>query len=321
VHDTPGRGALRHRLRTSLGRPASRSVVVWAVLTAVICGVFAAAFATRAGWETARPLPRAAETRDMLGEILPGQEFTGIQDPPAMFVFYGEPLGWDAAHGMLLGDGGEYEQAQIGGSVAGPSKVPVPETVELVSRNLRAYGWMVYPTVRNNMYDCVGPPCDPATIPQSTTIVARRGDTTFSMEVNPPFGTSTAITAGFGRATPIAVYPFGLAGGVLSATVAFLVFGWAGRRTEARHPARAVVKVLLGMSLFFWWVPTLVSLLSMAEHHLDEPHPSWHPMWEWLGQPAFSLLFLIGCGSALLGLALAALPARRREPLATVATV
>jgi hypothetical protein len=33
-------------------------------------------------------------------------------------------------------------------------------------------------------------------------------------------------------------------------------------------------------------------------------------MWEWLGQPTFSLFFLVGCGSALLGLALAALPHR-----------
>lgn len=285
------------------------------MLTAVISGVFAAAFATRAGWETARPLPRAAETRAMLGEILPGQEFTGIEDAPAMFVIYGQPLSWNAAHELLFGDGGEYAQAQVGGGVDAPPAVPVRETVELVSRNLRAYGWKVYPTMNHNMYDCVGPPCDPATIPQSTTIVARRGDTTFSMEINPPSGTSTVISAGFERATPLVVYPFGLIGGALGAGVALLMFGWASRRTAGRHPARAVVKTLLAVSLFFWWMPTLISVRSMAQHHLDEPHPSWHPMWEWLGQPAFSLPFLIGCGSALLGLALAALPGRGHEPV------
>ena len=83
---------VRHGLRARLGRPASRSVVAWAVLTAVISGVFTAAFATRAAWETARPVPRTAEARAMLAEILPGQEFAGIEDAPAQFIIYGQPL-------------------------------------------------------------------------------------------------------------------------------------------------------------------------------------------------------------------------------------
>jgi hypothetical protein len=128
-----------------------------------------------------------------------------------------------------------------------------------------------------------------------------------------------SIGAWFQRATPLAVYPVGLTGGILGAMVAFLMFGWASRRTEGRHLARSAVKMLLGSTLFFWWAPTLVSVPSVARHHLDEPHPSWHPMWEWLGQPTFSLLFLVGCGSALLGLALAALPHHGRAPLSTVA--
>jgi hypothetical protein len=311
---------IRHGLRARLGRPASRTVVAWAVLAAVISGVFTAAFATRAAWETARPLPRTAETRAMLAEILPRQEFAGVEDAPAMFVIYGQPLSWNAANELLFGDGGEYAQSGIGGVVNGAPANPPQETVELVQHNLRARGWTVYPTMTHNMYDCAGPPCDPATIPKSTTIVALRGDTTFTMEVNPEYiGNTTSITAGFLRATPIAVYPFGLTAGILGAVVAFLMFGWASRRTEGRHPARAAVKMLLGVTLFFWWAPTLVSVRWMARHQLDEPHPSWHPMWEWLGQPTFSLLFLIGCGSALLGLALAALPRRDREPLSTVA--
>ncbi len=41
-------------------------------------------------------------------------------------------------------------------------------------------------------------------------------------------------------------------------------------------------------------------------------------MWEWLGQPEYSLLFLAGCGSALLAQAVAALPRGRHEPVGTV---
>ena len=306
-----------HGLRCRLGRPAGRSVVSWAVLTVVISGVFSAAFATRAGWETARPLPGTAETRAMLAEILPGQEFTGIQDAPAMFVIYGQPLSWNAARELLLGDGGEYEQSGVAGGISAPS-LPPQETVDLVRQNLLAHHWTVYPLIIHSID--TGAPGDREAIPQSTTIVARRGDTVFTMEVYPPeVPISPPVNAGFLRATPPAAYPIGLTGGILGAVVAFLLFGWASRRTEGRHPARVVVKLLLGGTLFFWWAPTLFSVPMMARHHLEEPHPSWHPMWEWLGQPTFSLLFLIGCGSALLGLALAALPRREREPLRTAA--
>ncbi|MEV6923870.1 hypothetical protein AB0M46_05070 [Dactylosporangium sp. NPDC051485] len=307
---------IRHGLRAHLGRPASRTVVVWAVLTVVISGVFSAAFATRAGWETARPLPRTAQARAMLAEILPGQDFTGIHDAPALFVIYGQPLSWNSARDLLFGDGGEYDQSGIAGVASAPT-LPPQETVELVQHNLRAHGWTVYSLKVRDIYTCTEP-CDPGG--QYTTIVAQRGDTVFRMDVySPQVPISTPISAGFVRATPFAVYPFGLTGGILGAVVAFLLFGWASRRTEGRHPARGVVKLLLSVTLFFWWAPTLYAVPWMARHYQDEPNPSWPPMWEWLGQPTFSLLFLIACGSALLGLALAALPRGDREPLSTAA--
>jgi hypothetical protein len=136
---------------------------------------------------------------------------------------------------------------------------------------------------------------------------------------SPQIPISPPIDAGFERATPFAVYPFGIVGGILGAVVTLVLFGWASRRTERRHPARAVVKMLLGVTLFFWWVPTLFSVQWMARHYQDEPDVSWPPMWEWLGQPTFSLLFLIGCGSAVLGLAMATLPRRGGGPLNTIA--
>jgi hypothetical protein len=139
-----------HGLRARLGRPASRTVVAWAVLTVVISGVFTASFATGAAWETARPLPRTAETRAMLAEILPGQEFTGIQDAPAMFVIYGQPLGWNMANELLFGDGGEYAQAGIGGGVN--ATLPQQKTVDVVQHNLRTHGWKVYLPIARDVH-------------------------------------------------------------------------------------------------------------------------------------------------------------------------
>ncbi|GIF62131.1 hypothetical protein Ais01nite_01660 [Asanoa ishikariensis] len=300
-----------HGLRARLGRPASRTVVAWAVLTTVVCGLLAAAFATRAGWETARPLPRTAEAQAMLAEILPDQKFTGIEDEPALFTIYGSPLGRSTVRELLLGDGGEYSQAGVAGSAPLPPMTDPAEIVDQARHNMRAHGWRVYRPIFQDLYGCTGPPCDPTTIPQSTIIVAGRGDTTFTLEVTPTDSYNPGrISGGFLRATPVAVYPLALAGGIAGALVAFLLFAWASRRTEGRHPARAMVKTLLGIALFLWWAPTLLAVPSMAWHTIDEPHPSWHPMWEWLGQPVFSLFFVLGCGSALLGLALAALPGR-----------
>lgn len=308
---------IRHGLRARLGRPASHTVVAWAMLTAVISGAFSAAFATRAGWETARPLPRAAEAQAMLTEILPGQKFTGIQDAPALFVIYGQPLNWDSMHDLLFGDGGEYGQSGVAGGVDAPT-LPPQETVELVQRNLRARGWTIYSLKVRNICARTGP-CGPEG--QYTDIVAQRRDTVFTMRVySPQVPISPPINAGFLRATPFAVYPFGFIGGILGALVAFLLFGWVSRRTEGRHPALAVVvKMLLGITLFFWWAPTLFAFQWMTRHYQDQPNPSWPPMWEWLGQPTFSLLFLIGCGSGLLSLALATIPRRENQPLSTAA--
>ncbi|WP_405109116.1 hypothetical protein OG559_27835 [Micromonospora sp. NBC_01405] len=312
---------IRHGLRARLGRPASRTVAAWAVLAAIISGVFAAAFATRAGWETAEPLPRAPQTRAMLAEVLPGQDFRGIEDAPAMFVIYGQPISWAAANDMLFGDGAEYALDGVGGAVDGiPGQSP-QETLDLTRQRLRETGWTVYrPTVRD-MYECIGPPCDPSAIPTDATLVARRGNTTLTIQVNFESAVDTTfLTAIFQRATPPAVYPIAVVGGFAGAVVAFLLFGWASRRTDGRRLAGGAVTTLFGVTMALWWAPTLFAVPLTAQHHLDEPHPSWHPMWEWLGQPTFSLLFVVGGGCALLGLALAALPRPRAEAVPTTAS-
>lgn len=306
---------IRHGLRARLGRPASRTVTAWAVLASVISGLFAAAFATRAGWETAEPLPRAAQTRAMLGELLPGEEFRYVEDAPAMFTIFGAPLGWNSVNDLLFGDGNEYALTGVGGTVTGDPARPPRETLDLVQRRLREGGWTQYRPMPQDTY---------------TTVTARRGNTTLTVEVHftPTVYSgpsmlpqdSILLTANFQRATPAAVYPCAVAGGVAGAVVAFLLFGWASRRTTGRHLARWASTALFGVTMVLWWVPTLIAVPLMAKHHLDEPHPSWHPMWEWLYQPACSLFFVTGGGCALLGLALAALPRPRTEAVPTAAT-
>ncbi|MBQ0901500.1 hypothetical protein [Micromonospora sp. U21] len=101
------------------------------------------------------------------------------------------------------------------------------------------------------------------------------------------------------------------------ALAGWLVFGWASRRTEGRRVS-GTASFLFGMTMVLWWLPVLLAAPHLLQHHLGEPHPAWHPLWEWLGQPTASLLFLVGALCALLALGLAAAPHRDRSPVALV---
>jgi hypothetical protein len=304
-----------HGLRARLGRPRSRSVVVWAALTAVICGLFTASLATRLAWETSRPMPDQAEAAAILAEIMPGQAMDGIYVPSGLFTMYGEQLSLKMLDSLLFGDGNEYALSATTASRDGVSTLPVEQPAAAIEQRLRDSGWTVYGVTHHDLYSCAGPPCDPTAIPQDTRLFAERGDTTIAVELMPrQHADSTFLSVSLSRTTPAAVLPVSIVGGLLGAAAGWLVFGWASRRAQAPHPVRVVVNVLFGITVTLWWPPVLYVAPFMVNHHVGEPHPSWHPLWEWLGQPTFSLFLVAGCAAALLGLALAALPSRRREP-------
>jgi hypothetical protein len=309
---------LRNGLRARLGRPASRSVVTWAAVATLAAGLFGAAFATRAAWETSRPLPTGPQTRAMLTETLPDEPWSPVYPPPpAKFTIYGEPLSWTAADDLLLGDGNEYSQATTGASVNGHPGTDLHRSIDEATANLRAHGWTIYALTWTDAYSCIGPPCDPTNIPQDATLTARRGDTALTLEAYSESTVDTTyLSASFQRTTPAATWPSAGAGFALAAVVSLLLFGWASRRTEGTgHPAAGPVKALFGVAMTLWWIPTLYALPFLTYHHIREPHPVWHPMWEWLGQPGLSLLFVAGSGCLLLALALSALPGREPEAI------
>ncbi|MEH0970022.1 hypothetical protein V6U77_02640 [Micromonospora sp. CPCC 205546] len=309
---------IRHGLRCRLGRPASRTVGVWATLAAVICGLFTAALATRAAWETSAPPPGRAETAAVFAAVLPGHDLGDVDLAPALFTFYSQPLTVRALDNLLLGDGGEYQRSEVVAGTAGTPRMSADETLALAQRRLRETGWQTYAPTVHSYPGCVDKTCAPAVTITDTTLLARRGDTVLQLHVaSPPAPDGSNLSLTLNRSAPPAVLPAGIAGGLLGAALGWLVFGWASRRTEAAHPARGAVSVLLAITLFLWWAPVLLTVPSLLRHHRAEPHPAWHPLWEWLGQPAASLLFVVGAASALLGLALAAVP--RRTPLPTAA--
>ncbi|GAB2926533.1 hypothetical protein GCM10027280_12320 [Micromonospora polyrhachis] len=298
---------IRHGLRARLGRPASRTVVFCSVLTAVICALFTAAAATRVAWETSPPQPNRAEATAIFSTILPDHNLDDISVPPALFVIYGQPL-----------DGGEYALGATAAYRNGVPPVDQRHTLALAQQRLRETGWRVYEPTGRNSPQCEGPSCDLATLPTDTTLLARRGDTILELTLTSDFAYDSAyLSVSLRPATPAAVYPAGVLGGLFGAVAAWLLFAWASRRTE-RHPGRETITALFTATMLLWWLPVLPVAPGMIHYGFGAPRPQWPALWEFLGQPTFFLSFLAGCAGALLGLALAALPAqygrRARRP-------
>ncbi|MEU1687195.1 hypothetical protein [Micromonospora sp. NPDC005707] len=303
---------VRAGLRCRLGRPASRTVGVWAVLTALICGLFTGALAARVAWETSRPQPDRAEFTAVFTEAFPGHRLgEDVSSARALFVIYGQPLSRASLRDLLFGDGGEYQEGVAGGSATGPMPTSEAQTLATAQQRLRAAGWQVYEPTSEVLQTCADPRCDPASQPVETVLVARRGDTVLRATFDDPRSFGSYLGVALQRAAPPAVLPAAVLAGLAGGALAWLVFAWASRRTEGRRRA----PLLLGVTLFFWWVPVALATSSLARHHLDEPHPSWHPLWEWLGQPTLSLFFLIGLASALVLLLTALTPRRDPRPL------
>jgi hypothetical protein len=303
---------VRGGLRCRLGRPASSTVGVWAVLIALICGLFTAALASRVAWETSRPQPDRAEFAAVFAEAFPGHRLGDeVSTAPALFVIYGQPLSRASLRDLLLGDGGEYQEGVAGGSAAGPMPASEAETLATAQQRLRAAGWQVHEPTSEVLQTCSDPRCDPASQPVETVLVARRGDTVLRATFDDPRSFGSYLGVELKRAAPPAVLPVAVLAGLIGGVLAWLVFAWTSRRTEDRRRA----PLLLGITLFLWWAPVLLAAASLAPHHLDEPHPSWHPLWEWLGQPTLSLFFLVGLAAALILVATALTPRRDLHPL------
>ncbi|MFI6237061.1 hypothetical protein ACIBD9_26155 [Micromonospora sp. NPDC050784] len=293
------------RLLRRLGRPAGGAAVVWVPLVAVICGLFTGALASRAAWETSRPQPDRAEAAAVLTEVFPGHDLDEIDTPPALFVVYGHALRLGTVKTLLLGDGGEYQEGATGATALGAPPVPAEQIVTVARERLADAGWRVYDPQVSGGVSCADKMCATPRAITTTALTARRGDTILNASIS----SQTAVDASYlsvelHRAPPPLVVPAGVLGTVLGAVAGWVVFGWASRRTEGRR-RRGTVNVLAGVAVVLWWLPVSLAAPQLLHHHLGEPHPAWHPYWEWLGQPAASLLFVVGAVCVLLALGLA----------------
>jgi hypothetical protein len=310
-----------HGLRCRLGRPTSRSVVVWATLAATICGLFIASLATRLGWQTARTEPSAAEATATITEVLPGIEAPRIEATTGHFHVT-KPLGPDNLGELAFGFGGllndtpaRYERSFLRVVVSASQPIDGDRLLTIAQQRLRDAGWQPSaPTVLSDR--CVSG-CNSAALDmQRTVLIARRGDTVFALEVDHGGIDADTVMVAMYRATPRSAYLAAVAGFLLGAIAGWLLVGWVSRRTEGSETASGLVSGLFAVAILLWSLSALLGAGSAAIVVHRDPFRPWPPLWEWLGQPEFSGLFLGGSSVTLLAVVIAAAPRRRGRPTA-----
>jgi hypothetical protein len=303
----------RNGMRCRLGHPASRSVVVWAVLTSVVWGLFAAAIAERVAWETARPLPNAAQATATFTPLLPGENLGPLGDSPPLFGLDGGiPVGWTDIPKLLFGNGIEYGPNDVVATVTEPAAEN--RSVDALTRRLQANGWQVDAPWTRRVGDCSPPTCEPARPVTGTMIIARRGDDILTIDIQPE---PVTLYVRIERAPPTLTVPAGIAAGLAGAAAVWLLFGWVSRRLERLGIVpRAIVYVVGGWALILWYLPMVIFLpyLSLGMLSAGSTDTESGQLWIWLGQPVGLLPLLIGTALALAVMATAAMA--RRLPAA-----
>jgi hypothetical protein len=246
---------LVHGLRARLGRPASRSVVLVAVLVSVFAGTYTAAFADRAAWHVGvRDLPDAAalaQIRQALTpDVVPSREFAGT----AVFAtdsegIYPASSGYRGANTSRTADQAAYREELL--------------------RRLSADGWRV---VSAN---------DPAESPGRLAISAVRDHWVISVGIdadasyiNPdPATLRETVQVDVVRTTPGWVTAAAVAGFAAGMVLGWFLTGWASRRTEAGRAAGLRVAALTWVMVIFFAPGVLVGLGQFADQVAGAGHP------------------------------------------------
>ena len=234
-------------LRARLGRPRSRLVVVFSILTALMVGLLGSALGYRLAWQTTGDLPStAAARRAAVTATSQDVVWTQRNDFVMGFDGYGrlsllkELAYWPIATDLPgLPDSDLYGPGYVDAWTAQRTSATVASTAADAKRRLRADGWEIgcFPSEDSCRH------ADPA------EFVARKGDVVLQVAlergrttkaqdpadatwITSPNGPMVAIDVASYRAVPPLV-PLGwLVSGLLFAALGWLAFGWFSRRTE-----------------------------------------------------------------------------------------
>ncbi|GAA4219270.1 hypothetical protein [Actinocatenispora rupis] len=264
-------------LRARLGRPDSRWVVAFSLVTAVIVGLFGSVVGYRLAWQAAaRPLPTPAAVRQTVARIAPGPPVGGGTQSRDDYVF-----GWSGMHRSLPNEAVhvlvppaiddfdlDYTPGGIDIETYRRDNTGLADAARAARARLRADGWTLGTLDVSDDGFGEGP---------TATFSARRDGTVLTVSMDrvryetldgekywTPRANGPLLGAHvmFGREMP-AVVPYGQGvAGVLAGAFGWLVFGWFSRRTTARTPGeRARTRIAYGALV----VSTLPAVVLLAE--------------------------------------------------------
>ena len=283
-------------IRARLGRPASRWVVVAAVLIALTTGYFAAALAARYAWEAAPGYPTGARLAEITGSVFPGRPPDGELDGDGVLNGIADRSAADVLTGGYGEDYGFAEYRFDSGELYLPGDYRV--WTEEAARRLTAAGWRI-----RGVHPLGGTDASGAFDEDSRRLWADRDGLSLLVEASDqanggPAGTFTP-TATLRRYTPGVV--------TLAATVAFLpgallgwlLTGWVCRRTDHRADVRTPMAGLTVLALLLLAPQALVGVAGIVDGAMRT---------DWETTPFWSLSLTWGYGCTVLGLLLAAAP-------------
>lgn len=281
---------LRHGLRARLGRPASRGVVVLAVLIALVTGFVGAAVAARVAWEFAPAYPTGTRLEAIEQALFPGLGSSSEPNSDGLFADVSER---NFAQVLLSGHDEDFGFTTVW---IGPDdfvKGDYPAWTEQAQQRLAAAGWQVSEaevtgptTIATGEIDDTG-----------RAFTATRDGLALSVQtqtdvVGTPPGSFHA-EAELNRLTPGWITLAGLPGLLTGALIGWLVTGWASRRTqEAGGVSRSLSREPAVLALVLLLPQSVLGLAAMVY----EPFSGGPP-----GAPFWWLSVTYGFGCSLLG--------------------
>lgn len=287
---------LRYGMRARLGRPASRGVVVLAVMLSLVTGFGAAWAAQRAAWAAVPDYPRGAALDRIADTVFPGLHATGERDSDGLFFDVSER---SAAEVLISGHDEDYGFATLtvstpDGFVAGDYHV---WTAALQNR-LRAAGWTVGPSEPTGATEIATGKLDES----GRAFSATKGALGLSFQaetdvVDTPAGMFYA-TADLQRLTPWWVEAMAYLGLLIGALLGWFAVGWVSRRTEhAVGAVRALTRESVVVALILLLPQALLGVAGLVVESISDGPP---------GSPFWSLTLTYGFGCGWLGLLLLA---------------
>jgi hypothetical protein len=274
---TPRQAAnlIRCGLRSRLGRPGGRAVVVTAVLLVIVAGFVGAAAGWRLGWEFAPDFPRGAALAEINDTVFPGTAPDPERQGDGVFFDVSEP----GPLGVLLH--GHDEDFCYSSLLFSPGSVPgdYHGWTDAVAARLRAGGWNVDSVTPMGATDDATGALDQ----DGTRIIAYRGGLSMQIDTSDDVvglkPGSFDATAEITRWPPAVSIVLAILGWLIAALAGWLLTGWVSRRTEhAAGPVRSFTRepaVIALVLLLPQAVPGTAGFVTEAVRLFQPSQPFW----------------------------------------------